>query len=209
MRVKFHSRAYTVAALLMAGSHAFAQSQVVFAGRVVNAADYSGDLAPGAIVSLFGSGLAASVQSAVSLPLPTVIGASSVDAIDSTGASVPCPLYFVSPTQINLQLPYTLLPGSIQVRAHNGSAVSSPVSASLVAAAPKVFSLNISGSGQGIVADLTGRVLTTAQPTTSADFIVVYLNSMGAVDQTVAAGAAAPGSGGEGGKCEGHRYCGD
>lgn len=51
-----------------------AQTPAIATSGTVNAADYSRDFAPGAIVSIFGTNLAASSGGATSIPLPTTLG---------------------------------------------------------------------------------------------------------------------------------------
>ncbi len=194
MQAKKYMKALVASALFILGSvHAYAQSPVILTGGIVNAADYSTDLAPGAIFSIFGTGLATSTASAGSMPLPTFLAATSVDVVDIANVSRPCPLYFVSPGQINAQLPYSLSAGVVQIRVHNGLATSGFASARLAAAAPKLFSLNVSGVGQAITTNPAGTQYTNALPSTSASQVVMYLNSMGALDVNLNAGDAAPG----------------
>ena len=74
MQVKYYFRTLAVTSLFsLAASSAFAQAPAIFTGGVVNAADYSSDLAPGAIISVFGRNLASSTQVAAQTPLPTFL----------------------------------------------------------------------------------------------------------------------------------------
>ena len=79
---------------------------------VVNAASYSTDatLSPGSLASLFGLSLASSTAGATSLPLPATLGGVQV-LVNGT----PAPLLYVSPTQINFQIPYEALGGNATV----------------------------------------------------------------------------------------------
>jgi uncharacterized protein (TIGR03437 family) len=69
---------------------------------VTNAASFLAPLAPGGIGALFGGGLSGATLSATAQPLPTSLGGVEV-RVDG----VPAPLFFVSPTQINFQMPRT------------------------------------------------------------------------------------------------------
>ena len=71
---------------------------------VVNAASYDAGVAPGSIISIFGTGLASQTAQAANVPLPTSLGGTSV-AIRGNGN---VPLYFVSPTQINAVVPFQI-----------------------------------------------------------------------------------------------------
>src|SRR5688572_17332326 len=78
---------------------------------VVNGASFSGGpIASGTIVSIFGTGLARTTVSAPGLPLPTTLDGTVV-----TINSQAIPLFFVSPTQINAQIPFRLQAGSAQL----------------------------------------------------------------------------------------------
>src|ERR1041384_7159741 len=81
----------------------FGQTPAINKGGVVNAADYSRDLAPGSIVSIFGTNLASQAEESASLPLPTLLGGSSVELVDGGGNVQPLPLFYVSSSQINAQ----------------------------------------------------------------------------------------------------------
>jgi uncharacterized protein (TIGR03437 family) len=72
----------------------------------VSAADYNGvALAPGSIVSAFGTALAADSAAAGGVPLPETLGGVSVTVTDSSGTVRPAGLFFVSPAQVNYVLP--------------------------------------------------------------------------------------------------------
>jgi uncharacterized protein (TIGR03437 family) len=81
-----------------------AQIPQINSGGVVNAASYApGPVAPGSIISIFGTNLAASAGSAGTLPLPTDINGTEVNF-----GSYAAPLLGVSPSQINAQVPWGL-----------------------------------------------------------------------------------------------------
>jgi len=84
-----------MAVLLLPASRA----QVAITG-VVNAASWAAPVAPGSIIAIFGSQLASTTAAAVGFPLPGDLKGTSV-TINGTAA----PLYFVSPGQINAQMP--------------------------------------------------------------------------------------------------------
>src|ERR1022692_976900 len=70
---------------------------------VVNGASYAQPIAPGSLVSIFGTNLAATTMTAQETPLPTEFAGTSV-----TLNGIKAPLLFVSPSQINLQAPSSL-----------------------------------------------------------------------------------------------------
>jgi hypothetical protein len=90
----------------------FATLTISASGAAVNSANFwVGDLAAEQIVTLFGSGLSNGSGQVTSLPLPTTFYDTSITVTDSSGQSVAAPLFFVSLTQVNFQIPAGLAPG--------------------------------------------------------------------------------------------------
>ena len=70
---------------------------------VTSAASFQNAYSPGMVISLFGQNLAANIPPLPSAPLPTNLGGTVV-TINGTAS----PLYYVSPTQINVQIPWQI-----------------------------------------------------------------------------------------------------
>jgi adhesin/invasin len=116
-------------------------------------------VAPGSIVPIFGTNLAAATASASAIPLPTALS----DVTSVTFNDIPAGLYFVSPTQINAQLPFNVLPGqgsgtvNIVVTRNSGTSIAQNVT--VVPAAPGIFSTTSTGLGQAFAYDNTTGAL--------------------------------------------------
>jgi uncharacterized protein (TIGR03437 family) len=108
----------------------------------VNAGSYLEGNAASAIIASFGSNLAGAVEIAKSLPLPTELGGVSV-LVDGN----PAGLFFVSPTQINYQVPDDLLPGTAQVAVVKNGKVVAQGALDLSTVAPSLFTADSSGAG--------------------------------------------------------------
>jgi uncharacterized protein (TIGR03437 family) len=155
------------------------------ASGVVNAASFlPGAVAPGELVSIFGTALGPVTPMALRAldPLtgrvPVSLGGVSV-SFDGIAA----PLLYVSATQVNAQVPYEIagrLRASVVVSSQGvpGAAVSVPV----VDAAPGVFA----------VANEDGRVNSPTAPVARGRAIVVYATGGGVVDPPIATGTVAP-----------------
>jgi uncharacterized protein (TIGR03437 family) len=89
-------------------------------GGVANGASFQHNYAPGMVLSVFGSGLAPAIQLAGVLPLPL-----TMQGISATVNGVAAPLYYVSPGQINLQMPYETGAGTAVVGVSNNGKVAS------------------------------------------------------------------------------------
>jgi uncharacterized protein (TIGR03437 family) len=123
----------------------------------VNAASFaSAQFAAGSIASAFGESLAIGTQTASSTPLPTSLAGTTVRAIDSSGISRTASLFFVSPHQVNYEMPAGMALGdaTVEVRSGNGVVSSSRIRVERVA--PGVFSAN--SDGRGVAAAYVVRV---------------------------------------------------
>jgi uncharacterized protein (TIGR03437 family) len=138
--------------ILLGAPSAF--GQVVVSG-VVSAASWASPVAAGSVVAIFGSQLANITASASGYPLPTNIRGTSV-----TVNGVAAPLYFVSPGQINAQMPssiYSPVTGAISA----SLIVTSPIGTSpatqvaVTDSVPGVFTADATGCGQAAVLNVT------------------------------------------------------
>jgi uncharacterized protein (TIGR03437 family) len=141
-----------------------------------NAASYQQSYAPGMALTIFGTNLALTTKSVGSLPLPT-----AVDNVSVTINGVAAPLYYISPTQLNVQIPYeTPTSGRVALVAGNNEQTAS-TTIQMAAAAPGIFT------------DASGAIVPTATAT-RGQTIAFYVTGAGAVQPSVATGAV-PSSG--------------
>jgi len=153
---------------------------------VVDAAGFGPVLTPGSLATVFGYSLANASANASSLPLTNILSGTQV----MIGGIAAPPLY-VSPAQINFQVPWELAGQSqatVVVRTPLG--VSTAQSVSLSSAAPGLFAANGSGNGQADVVTLDGNIATTATPATRGKFVMIYCTGLGAVSNQPATGTA-------------------
>jgi uncharacterized protein (TIGR03437 family) len=115
----------------------------------VSAASYKGDaLASEAIASAFGEKLATTTQvTPPDRPLTTQLGGTQVKVKDSQGVERAALLFFVSPHQVNYQVPeYTAL-GTATVTVTSGDGAVSAGTVQIVPVAPGLFTANADGQG--------------------------------------------------------------
>jgi uncharacterized protein (TIGR03437 family) len=113
-----------------------------------SAASYSrAALAVEGIASAFGPSLAAGTGAAAAIPLPTSLAGTSVRVRDLSGVERLAPLFYVSPTQINYQIPPGTLPGPVAVTVTGGDGSTSAGSEDVALVAPSLFTANATGSG--------------------------------------------------------------
>jgi uncharacterized protein (TIGR03437 family) len=123
----------------------------------VSAANYQGPkLASDSIVAAFSTAMATTTQSAGATPLPTELAGTRVIVRDSANAEFDAPLFFVSPTQINFQLPPGLANGSATATFLSGFGATSTGIMQIVGVSPGLFSAD--SSGKGVAAAVVVRV---------------------------------------------------
>ena len=152
----------------------------------VYSAAIGGGIAPGTIVMMYGTNFAKTATVAKTLPLPTTLGGVSV-----TIGGIAAPLYYTGPTQINAQVPPTLLPGTYNVVVNSGGQLTSPDTIQVTAVSPGVGATT---TGYALAQDASSgySVITEAAPAKPGDYVALYLSGLGATNITVAAGAASP-----------------
>lgn len=107
-------------------------------------------LAPASIASAFGNGLASTSAGATELNQTSIAG-TSVTIIDRTGQAFACPLFYVSPGQVNYLIPAGLADGSALVHIRSGdTGIVSPVQVKRVA--PGLF---LAGSTRLLAGEIT------------------------------------------------------
>jgi uncharacterized protein (TIGR03437 family) len=104
---------------------------------VGNAASGMPSYAPGMLVSIYGTALGDFVQSAGTVPLPQYLA-----GFEATVNGVTAPLYYVSPNQVNIQIPYETQAGIATLVVGNPYANSNNYTLQIVPAAPGIFMTN-------------------------------------------------------------------
>ena len=99
----------TLAAVLLEAA-VFAQAPTIGAGGIVNGASFTASLSPGTFAAIFGQNLSTSTIQAATTPWPTTLGGAQVSVGGKSAA-----LSFASPTELNIQIPVDVAPGSVQV----------------------------------------------------------------------------------------------
>jgi uncharacterized protein (TIGR03437 family) len=171
-------------------------SPVIPPGSIVNSAWPSSKMvAPGSIASLYGTSLALDTL-LVPAPWPQTLGGASI-----LTNSKPAAMYYVSPGQINFQVPWEAA-GSTQgsVSITTGGVQSAAQSFNLAATAPGLFTTNQQGTGQAaalvantaIVAAPTGTFPGSRPVQRGVEYLEFYGTGLGPVTHTPATGAPAP-----------------
>jgi uncharacterized protein (TIGR03437 family) len=156
---------------------------------VVNAADGTKPVAPGGLISIYGSNMAPSNMATSQMPLPTALAQSCLVV---NGALAP--LLFVSGSQVNAQLPGRVT-GNATMTIHTPGGVSDNFNFSSTSNAPSVFQSGAPGASSRlatIVRASNGELVTPTNPIHPEDTVVIYLTGLGATSPAVDDGMPAP-----------------
>jgi len=188
---------FVICSLVLFAAGAAAQVPIVPQGGVVNGASFrpanasGGGVAAGSIVSIFGSNLSEATVAATSLPLPTTLGQTNVRI-----GGIVAPLFFVSPGQINAQVPWAVAAGTstVTVAAVGGSSI--PTNVTVQDSAPGLFSQTSDGRGPGAVLNYVPEQKVYAINTPGATInpggiVTIYGTGFGRVTNPPADGVAA------------------
>ena len=156
---------------------------------VVNSASFHPGGAPRTAMTIFGTNLSDATYQAPGYPLPTQLGPTSVTV---NGSIVP--LYFVSPTQINFEMPSGAPATTVQVGVTNGFTqlqTAQQQTTNLTAVDPGLF-VNPGNRAAALNQDLTPNTPTTPVP--AGGYILLYTTGGGPISPTLPDGTAAPSS---------------
>jgi uncharacterized protein (TIGR03437 family) len=186
-------------ALVLLGVAAFGQTPVVSPGGVLNSAsfDKTVPVAPGSLISIFGSNLASTTAVADSVPLSTELGNVSV-TINGVAAPMHDISHQASFDQLNVQLPFETLPGTAQMIVTNSGRTSASTPIQVGPFSPGIFTIP-PGTGNAVaVNNADGSVAAPAgsipgiatHPAKAGDILIIYADGLGAVTPTIKDGAA-------------------
>jgi uncharacterized protein (TIGR03437 family) len=153
---------------------------------IANSGSGVGAIAPGSLVTIYGTGLASSQDQAGGFPLPASLGGAAVSM-----NNLPCPLLYASASQINLQVPYEIVTGSAKMVVSVGSATTS-ATVIISAAAPGIFE---QGGGRAAAQNADGSLNTASNPAAAGSVITVYFTGQGPVSPAGVTGGIGPQTG--------------
>jgi uncharacterized protein (TIGR03437 family) len=154
---------------------------------VTDAARYGQVLAPGELVTIWGTDIAVTPASSAQPPLPT-----HLSDVKVTVNGLPAPLIYVSASQVNAQIPFETPAGPAQVQVISGAGTATQT-VQIAAVAPALFTLNASGAGAGAIQHAnTYQVVTEANPARAGEIIAIYCTGLGAVSPAVQTGTTPP-----------------
>jgi len=157
---------------------------------IVNAASsapFTSFLSPGEFITLYGTGLSSGDATASSLPLPITLNNVQVMINER-----PAPIFYVSPTQISVIVPY-LTESVAEIQVINNQVNSNIVTQFVGQTSLGVFTENpVGGIGYAAALHPDYSVISESSPAQIGETVAVYLAGGGEVSPTVNDGEGAP-----------------
>jgi len=178
-----------ISALLQTASAAAARP-VIFPGGVVIHASALAPVSPGTLADIYGTNLASAPATTPGLPLGTSLG-----NVQVTVNGTPAPLYYVSPGQVDFQIPYAIPPGPalVQVSSNGNPGMSAGIT--VQQAAPSILTwTDSSGNVRAIAQNQDYSLNTSTNCAAPGTYVTVYMMGSGPLDNPIPSGAAAPSS---------------
>jgi len=131
-----------------------AQTPVIDPTRIQNSATgaSAGGIVPGSLITLYGTNLATTLTQSKSVPL-----SNTLDNVTVRFNGVQAPLYFVSPNQINAQVPWEVVPvtapgssGTVQMVVNRNGTPSAPATYAAATIDPGIFAITLDSGGNVI-----------------------------------------------------------
>jgi uncharacterized protein (TIGR03437 family) len=140
-------------------------------GGLTDGASFQQRYSPGMVLTVFGTSLSGSTNIASAVPLPV-----SMSGVEATINDEAAPLYYVSPTQLNIQIPYETPANSTATLKINNNGVVTTQTFTVGATSPAIFNQN-----QTIVPSSSAAMNSVA---------TMFITGAGAVTPAIATGAA-------------------
>lgn len=147
--------------------------------------------AVGGLISIFGDNLSKTsdgLNGWQGKTLPTTLNGTKV-----TIGAKNAPLVYVSPSQINAQVPVDVAAGSQPVVVTNSNGAGPALNATIATVAPAVFA-ELSNLATGVVQKLNGALVGPSNPARAGDTLVIYATGLGLTTPALATGTLPTGS---------------
>jgi uncharacterized protein (TIGR03437 family) len=178
---------------VVVSSQAATAPQFSSAGVVHAASFATGAIAPGEIIAIFGSGMGPDTL------VQLLLNASGL--VDTTLAGtrvlfdgVPAPLIYSWNKQLAVVVPYSVAAkSSVQVTVEYSGIVSAPVTMLVTPSAPGIFTMDVSGTGQGAILNQDGTINSAANPAAKGSVVTLFATGEGQTNPGGVDGKLAPG----------------
>jgi uncharacterized protein (TIGR03437 family) len=158
-------------------------------GGILNSAAQTStsSVAPGSAVAIYGINLATNTVAS-----PAIHLAPSLDNVSVHAAGYAAPLFFVSPGQINIQLPSNLSPGNHSLTVHIDGKPDATAEFSVSRNAPGLFGTVANTGTFAVATHQNGSAISAASPARRGEVVTLYGTGFGPYSPALPDGVAAP-----------------
>lgn len=143
---------------------------------------------PGSILSIYGTDLTGTTSDASGVDVPAL--PTSLNGTDVRIGGRQAALFFVSPGQINAQVPYETAAGDVQVFVvRGGDSFSAPYTLRVGRFSPGIF---VTPLGAAVLKNADFSLVSASNPAAAGDVLSIFCTGLGAVTPAVRSGAFAP-----------------
>jgi len=144
-------------------------------------------VAPGSAISIFGANLADDVKESMASPMPQTL-----DGVTVTAGGRLLPLFFVSPGQINAQLPADLPLGPSSLTVTTPEQAQLTTDFTIAKDAPGLFALTVNDKAYALVFHQNGTLVTQASPAKAGELLTLCGTGFGPTTPPRPEGLAVP-----------------
>jgi uncharacterized protein (TIGR03437 family) len=153
---------------------------------IVNAATQAaGALAPNAIATIYGTDLAFSTRAVANSDIVRGAMPTELDGVQVWFNAQPCPLFYISPSQINFLIPYRAVAGTVTITVTRNGVAGLPVDIQVHDTSPGLF---LWGDNQPVATHLDGQLISDSSPAFPGEIIVIYAGGLGHTTPDVSSG---------------------
>ncbi|HTS47550.1 MAG TPA: IPT/TIG domain-containing protein [Bryobacteraceae bacterium] len=161
-------------------------------GVTNSATGLPGAIAPGELISIYGSNLGPSTGISFSVDPTAGMVDTTLGGTQVLFGSFAAPITYASSTQINAVVPYEVA-GQSQITMqieYGGSSASQNLQ--VASASPGVYTSNFSGSGPVVAANQDGSINSSSNPAAKGSYVTVYFTGGGQTNPPAITGAVNP-----------------
>lgn len=156
---------------------------------IVNAATQTAvALAPNAIATVYGTDLAYSTRAVAGSDVVRGAMPTELDGVQVWFNAQPCPLFYISPTQINFVIPYRAVASTVSIVVTRNGVAGLPVDVQVHDTSPGLF---LWGDNQPVAVHLDGQLISDLLPALPGEIIVIYAGGLGHTTPDIAGGQLA------------------